>query len=152
MRKSGKIIFGWVLVLLIACPFQPQATRAENIKASSQPTINEHKIITIHNILGIKPLTATIKKGATIIWVNESQDPVEIVFSAKQVSLACKKPTHFITNKDGFFMSNSIPEGAVASLCFVENGKYGYVVKRGTKQNKSLMVDPAQFSGTIIVE
>ncbi len=152
MDKSIKIVSINVFVVLVLALFMIPPSLADDKTAESQPPVKGYKIISIHKMFGVSPGLVNVNKGTTIIWINESHGLVQILFSAKQVALACKNPTNFIIDKDGFFVSNSIPEGSVASLCFVENGKYGYVVKLDSMQKESIMLKPVQLSGTIIVE
>ena len=88
-----------------------------------------NKIITISTYEGIKPTTVTSKPGTTVIWVNYSRTPVEILFLEKKVVLACGSPINFFVGKDGAYESAKIPFGGTASLCFMEKGKYEYVFK-----------------------
>jgi len=64
--------------------------------------------------------------GTTIIWINHSKYPVQVVFLEKQVVLACGSPVNFVVGKDGTYESNKIPSGGTASLCFTEKGRYSY--------------------------
>ncbi len=90
----------------------------EDIKAT--------QIIRLHYSGGITPAVVEIKPGTTVIWVNDSRAPLEIQFQGREVTLACKSPVHFIVDETGSFMSNRIPQGSVASLCFVEKGEFHY--------------------------
>ena len=115
----------------------------------------EVKIIRLHAYGGISPAEAVIKPGTTVVWVNNSRVPLELQFQGKQVTLACKSPVHFIVNDDGSFISDRIPEDSVASLCFVEKGKFHYVLRNVggerafTYPSRS---DIKEFRGTIIVQ
>jgi plastocyanin len=100
----------------------------------------------------INPSMATVKPGTTVIWVNQADSPVEIQFEGKQVTMACQNPVHFVVDDKGSFISNNIPMGAVASLCFIEKGDFNYVVRRALKPSQSYKTTPNEFKGKVIVE
>jgi plastocyanin len=87
------------------------------------------KIVTFSEIDGLRPPELTSKPGTTVIWVNQSDRSIEILFLDKKVVLACSSPTNFFVGKDGAYESNKIYAGNTASLCFVEKGKYEYKVE-----------------------
>lgn len=88
-----------------------------------------NKIISISAREGIKPSTLSSNPGTTVIWVNHSRQPAEILFLDKKVTLACGSPVNFFIGKDGAYESAKIPFGGTASLCFTEKGKFNYVYK-----------------------
>ena len=88
-----------------------------------------NKIITLSTNQGAQPTTLESPTGTTVIWVNQSRDPVEILFLDKKVTLACGSPVNFFIGKDGAYESAKIPFGGTASLCFTETGKFDYVFK-----------------------
>lgn len=88
-----------------------------------------NKIITVSTYQGLQPTTLESSPGTTVIWVNHSRDPVEILFLDKKVTLACGSPVNFFVGKDGAYESAKIPFGGTASLCFTEKGKFEYVFK-----------------------
>lgn len=88
-----------------------------------------NKIISVTAREGLQPATLTSKPGTTVIWVNHSRQPVEILFLDKKVTLACGTPVNFFIGKDGAYESAKIPFGGTASLCFTEKGKFEYVYK-----------------------
>jgi len=100
----------------------------------------------------INPAQAAVKPGTTVIWVNQADSPVEIQFEGKQVTMACQNPVHFVVDDKGSFISNNIPMGAVASLCFIEKGEFNYVVRRALKPSQSYKETPKEFKGKVIVE
>jgi plastocyanin len=87
-----------------------------------------NKIITV-SYEGTRPVTLMSKPGTTVIWVNNSRFPIEILFLDKQVTLACGSPVNFYIGGDKTYESNKIPSGGTASLCFLEEGTYEYKVK-----------------------
>ena len=87
-----------------------------------------NKIITV-GYEGTRPVKLTSKPGTTVIWVNNSRFPIEILFLDKQVTLACGSPVNFFIGNDKTYESNKIPSGGTASLCFMEAGTYEYKIK-----------------------
>jgi len=58
-----------------------------------------NKIITIDSE-GTSPVTLTSQPGTTVIWVNNSRFPIEILFLDKQVTLSCGSPVNFFIGQD----------------------------------------------------
>ena len=123
MRKSLIAII--TLFLVVFC--FPGSSSAAGEEKVSLKVIN--KIIIINEYEEVKPLTITSPPGTTVIWVNHSRTPVEILFLDKKVTLACGSPVNFFIGKDGAYESAKIPFGGTASLCFTEKGKFDYVFK-----------------------
>ncbi len=96
-------------------------------KAAEIKVIN--KIVTLHENEGATPQTLTSEPGTTVIWVNHSRSPIELLFLDKRVALACGSPVNFFIGKDGAYESAKIPFGGTASLCFLEKGRYDYAIK-----------------------
>jgi len=100
----------------------------------------------IMSATAISPKTATIAKGTTVIWLNNSNDNVSIYFSkGKEVEAVCAAPTRFALDAEGKYNSGPLPQGATASVCFIEAGKYQYDVV-GQK------LGGLKTSGTIVVK
>ena len=99
---------------------------AEEKTEEMKPT---NKVVTVSTYEGLNPSTLTSKPGTTVIWVNHSRTPVEILFLDKKVVLSCGSPVNFFVGKDGAYESAKIPFGGTASLCFMEKGKYEYIFK-----------------------
>ena len=127
-----------------------QAEKSEKIQPDKK--IAGTQIIRLHSSGGINPAKATVVPGTTVIWINEADSPVEIQFEGKQVTMACQNPVHFVIDDKGSFVSNNIPLGAVASLCFIEKGEFNYVVRRALKPSQSYKESPAEFKGKITVQ
>jgi len=53
---------------------------------------------------------------------------VKIHFINKKVALACGSPSNFSIGEDGTYETARTPRGGTASLCFLEKGKYTYIV------------------------
>ena len=87
------------------------------------------KIVVLETRAGLSPATLVSKSGTTVIWVNQSKQPAEILFTDKKVTLACGSPVNFFIGKDGAYESAKIPFGGTASLCFTEKGKFEYMYK-----------------------
>ena len=88
----------------------------------------QHTIVRMHYISGLNPAELTVTPGTTVVWVNDARTTVEIQFLDKQVTVACKSPVHFIVDESGAFVSDKVPQGSVASLCFIEPGEYEYIM------------------------
>ncbi len=114
------------------CFTMSSALAAEQDKIVSDQNIKETKIIRLDALGGISPAEVTVRPGTTVVWVNNSRSPLELKFSGKQVTLACKSPVHFLIDDDGSFVSDRIPADSVASLCFVEKGEFKYVLRKST--------------------
>ena len=123
MKRRKRLIVIAVVVVLCSVGFSYAAEeKAEEVKV-----IN--KIVTVKTYEGLMPATLRSQPGTTVIWVNHSSHPVEILFLDKKVVLACGSPVNFFVGKDGAYESAKIPFGGTASLCFTEKGKYEYVFK-----------------------
>ena len=116
--------------------------------------VKQHQIVRIHYVGGITPPELTVEPGTTVVWVNDARAPVEIQFEGKQVTASCKSPVHFIVDEKGSFISNRIPEGAVASLCFVEKGEFNYVTRKAHVGTASYEYRESikEFKGKVIVK
>lgn len=135
----------------------PLSCLAESTESKIQPDKDSkiHQIIRIHYSGAVMPSVLTTKPGSTVVWINDSKSPVEIEFEGKQVTLACKSPVHFIVNEDGSFISDKIPTGSVASLCFIEKGEFNYVARKVVAASPERLGDREriqEFKGTIIVK
>ena len=96
---------------------------------------------------GISPRTATIEKGTTVVWVNNSNGSLGLFFSkGKEVEAVCAAPSRFALDAEGKYNAEGIPAGGVASLCFLEAGKYEYDVVVQEKRTGG------SAKGTIVVK
>jgi hypothetical protein len=68
--------------------------------------------------------------------------------------MACQSPVNFTISKEGTYVSNSIPYGGVASLCFIEPGTFKYIIERARPQveDKFGSGNPFRFEGQIVVK
>ncbi|KPJ58843.1 MAG: hypothetical protein AMJ42_02515 [Deltaproteobacteria bacterium DG_8] len=124
MKRKGLIC---LVTILISIFFLTGLTFAVEEKTEEIKVIN--KIVTISAREGARPETLTSQPGTTVVWVNHSSSPLEILFLDKKVTLACGSPVNFFIGKDGAYESAKIPFGGTASLCFMEKGKYDYIIK-----------------------
>jgi plastocyanin len=149
MKQVMKALAVCVCLMLFAvCSAQAQTAD----KVAPEKKIAGHQVIQLDKISGLDPKLALVKAGTTVIWLNRTDSIAEIQFTGKEVTLACKNPTHFIVDEEGSFVSDRIPPSAVASLCFVEKGTYNYVLKRGPRSSASVKTDLPDVNGTIVVE
>ena len=78
---------------------------------------------------GISPRVATVEKGTTVVWVNNSNGSLGLFFSrGKEVEAVCAAPSRFALDAEGKYNAEGIPQGGTASVCFLEAGKYEYDV------------------------
>lgn len=115
-----------VIVLLCAIAFSGLMVVAQE-EAPATTILN--KIVVVKESQDPIPTTLKVSPGTTVIWVNHSRRPQEILFLDKKVLQACGSPVNFFIGKDGAYESAKIPFGGTASLCFTEKGKYDYQVK-----------------------
>jgi plastocyanin len=131
------------------CSFTNAQAQDEKIVPEMKGT--GHQVIRLNYTFGVDPAKVTVQKGTTVIWMNSGRSIAKIKFTGKQVTLACKSPVHFLVDEAGSFTSNEIPQGAVASLCFVEKGTFDYTVtQEPPAQNPTAA--PRVSKGQIIVE
>ena len=120
MKRS--VIIGACLSLLLV-GFTGQDPVAEEEMGDLTIT---NKIVVVKTFEEPDPVTLFGTPGTTVIWINHSKYPVQVVFIEKQVVLACGSPANFVVNKEGTYESIKIPSGGTASLCFTEKGRYAY--------------------------
>ena len=116
-----------VITLFLVFFSLSELTVAAGKEKASLKVIN--KIVIINKYEEVKPITITSPPATTVIWVNHSRTPVEILFLDKKVTSACGSPVNFFAGKNGAYESGKIPFGGTASLCFLEKGKYNYMIK-----------------------
>ncbi len=151
MKKVMKALAVCVCLALVAvCSVQAQAQTANKVVPEKKS--EGHQVVQINRYFALDPALAMVKPGTTVIWMNLSESIVEIQFTGKAITLACKSPTHFIVDEEGSFISDRIPPSAVASLCFIEKGTYNYVLKRGARATASVKTDLPDVHGTIVVD
>ncbi len=146
--KSKSVI---VIIVVMSFLFLAGAIPYAQEETEEIELITKTVFIKLYEVL--QPPSLTSKRGTTIIWVNNSKFPVQILFINKKVALACGSPSSFSIGKDGTYESARIPRGGTASLCFLENGKYDYKVK----SSRTLMLYKKQTTrkenrGTILIK
>lgn len=112
------------------------------------------QIVRINGLAGVEPLNLIIEPGTVVVWLNQYKiSPVEVMFPDKKVTMACQSPVNFSIAADGTYVSNSIPFGGVASLCFIEPGTFKYVIARARNvQEVPGGANPFRFEGNIVVK
>ena len=124
-----------------------------NTFAGEEQKLNT-QIVRIQGNAGVSPLNLSITPGTVVVWLNDYRiTPVEVMFPDKKVTMACQSPVNFSISKDGTYVSNSIPYGGVASLCFIEPGTFKYVIERARPQMMDeVRGNPFRFEGQIVVK
>ncbi|MCX5905176.1 MAG: hypothetical protein NTV89_17280 [Proteobacteria bacterium] len=111
------------------------------------------QIVRINGQAGVEPLNLLIEPGTVVVWLNQYKiSPVEVMFPDKKVTMACQSPVNFNISKDGTYVSNSIPFGGVASLCFIELGTFKYSIERARNIEEVPRGNPFRFEGQIVVK
>jgi len=130
------------------------AQAEKNSKIEPEQAIKATQIIHLNDTGGIYPADAVVKPGTTVVWRNDSRAQLELQFSGKQVTMACKSPVHFVVDEEGSFVSDRIPADSVASLCFIEKGEYPYVLRNVSSKAyfDEHRTKPQEFKGKIIVK
>jgi plastocyanin len=149
MKKDWPVLIVVCLCFGLLLPLHNLSAQGDKIKPELKTS--DHKVISLKYTFGPTPATATVKQGTTVIWMNGGRSSAKIKFTSKQVAIACKSPVHFVVDEQGTFISNEIPPGAVARLCFVEKGKFDYIVTQETPQTAPTEA-PKEFKGKIIVQ
>lgn len=131
MKRKNLITVTAVLVGLI---FSVNLSYGEEAKDEELKLVNRTvTIITTESARDdmrpvVDPVNLNSAPGTTVIWINFSKTPIELLFLDKKVTLACGSPVNFFVGKDGAYESAKIPFGGTASLCFLEKGKFEYMV------------------------
>jgi hypothetical protein len=98
---------------------------------------------------GASPKTLKVKVGNTAIWINYDPNPVSIRFKTK-IGIACREPVNFYADLFGFYETTGIPQGGIASLCFIYKGTYDYEVRRLAGKGEQRFEEVS--AGQVIVE
>ncbi|MBM4310735.1 MAG: hypothetical protein FJ119_07305 [Deltaproteobacteria bacterium] len=89
-------------------------------------------VVSVPAHAGAEPLILSVRPGTVVIWLNQSCCDIRVMFPDRKVTISCLSPVNFGLTAEGFFTSDPLPPGAVASLCFVQPGSYAYSVARLT--------------------
>ncbi len=136
-----------VLVLFLGGLYPVGSFLAAEEKVEEVKIVN--KMVTI-SYEGLRPARLTSTPGTTVVWVNNSRFPIEILFPDKKVVLACGAPVNFFVDSHGNYESNKIPSGGTASLCFLEKGTYEYRISASTTFYTGRI--QRERKGTIVIE
>ena len=142
-----KLVLAIIAVGFVASLLSGNTFAGEEQKLNTQ-------IVRIQGNAGVSPLNLSITPGTVVVWLNDYRiTPVEVMFPDKKVTMACQSPVNFSISKDGTYVSNSIPYGGVASLCFIEPGTFKYVIERARPQMMDeVRGNPFRFEGQIVVK
>jgi plastocyanin len=124
-RNATALLFIWIITVCLTGGAVAAEAETEELKAAN-------RIVSISTNQGLMPANLTTSPGTTVVWVNHSRDPIEILFMDKKVTLACGSPVNFFIGKDGAYESAKIPFGGTASLCFTEKGRFDYMFKKSS--------------------
>ena len=124
-RNVIVLLFIWITTLCLTGGVVAAEEKTEELKVVN-------RIVSVSTNQGLMPVNLTTGPGTTVIWVNHSRDPIEILFIDKKVTLACGSPVNFFVGKDGAYESAKIPFGGTASLCFTEKGRFDYMFKKSS--------------------
>ncbi len=134
------------VVLAMLCCSLVSGTGAEETR--EEPDIRT-AVVTISAFEGIMPAKVQSKPGTTVVWLNRSRIPAEILFGDKKVVVACGSPVNFFIGQGGAYESGKIISRGTASLCFTEKGSYDYVVKPSETFYRA---GEQEYRGTITIE
>ncbi len=112
----------------------------------------EVKVVNITTDKGLSPATINAKRGTTVIWVNKTFVPQEILFTDKKIVLSCDAPVNFFVGKERAYESGKIPFGGIASLCFIEKGKYEYELRSSKTFYESYAPMKREYKGSITIK
>jgi hypothetical protein len=124
------IMVGLVFFLVSLGNSQPKETPSPGIVPLPVGVEPSYATIIIDAHMGLRPKNLVAAPGTVVIWVNFFRSPIEIVFTGQKVTLACQSPVHFVVGEGGAYISDKIPNGATASLCFIEKGNFKYKASR----------------------
>ena len=144
MKAKGTLV---VITVLMGIIYLTGLLFAAEEKKEELRGVN--KIVVISTDEGLIPANLSSKPGTTVIWVNHSKTPAEILFLDKKVVIACSSPVNFFVGKDGAFESGKIPFGGTASLCFTEKGTYKYILKASST---FYPLQPREHRGVIMIQ
>ena len=148
MMRISKVVF--VTLIMYTVCFFAITSSAEDVPKEIQLTT---KNIFIKNNRVLEPVSLNSSPGTTVVWINTSSFPVEIIFPGKKVSLSCGSPMNFNVDKEGAFHSAIIPRGGTASLCFIEKGTFAYEVESaGTLLMEYGKRERTVSQGTVVIQ
>lgn len=93
------------------------------------PGYGKVEVITVSPTTPPNSLWLNIEQGQTVVWANGIQGFMSIIFSGgTTVRRACGSPTGFHLTEQGEYNATNLNPGGTASLCFIEKGKYRFLV------------------------
>jgi hypothetical protein len=142
-----KLVLAIIAVGFVASLLSGNTFAGEEQKLNTQ-------IVRIGRYEGVSPLNLIITPGTVVVWLNDYKtSPIEVKFPDKQVTMACQSPVNFSISKEGTYVSNSIPFGGVASLCFIEPGTFKYMIEKARPSvDVQSDLNPFRFEGQIVVK
>lgn len=143
--KKGFLI-GSAAVLIMVIGVAAIGTGDEGTK--EDPEVRT-AVVTVSAFEGILPANIQSAPRTTVVWLNRSRIPAEILFLDKKVAIACGSPVNFYIGKGGAYESGKIISRGTASLCFTEKGSYEYVVKPSETFYRA---GEQEYLGTITIE
>lgn len=72
-----------------------------------------------------------------MVWYNQGESPVRIRFLSG-LGIICAPIINFNGDTDVIFISDEIPRGEIASLCFMDEGVFDYEVVRLNNEGQEL--------------
>ena len=112
----------------------------------------EDLIINITSDKGLSPVTFNAKRGTTVIWENKTSEPQEILFTGKKIVSACDTPVNFLVGKEGSYESGKIPLGGIASLRFIEKGRFEYELRSSETISESSSSSKRDYRGSFKIK
>jgi plastocyanin len=97
---------------------------------------------------GVSPNPVKVKAGTTIIWINYDPEPVSIRFKTR-IGYVCGEVVNFYADLFDSYESTGLPQGGIASICFIEKGTYDYEVRRLKGKDKQY---EEVSGGSVIIE
>ncbi len=147
MPAGLKALLGGILIASLA--FQVPWTLAQEVTCHLIPPKATWTITVTGGTLSDP--TLEINRGDKVSWLILDQ-PVTIAFQEEGtlVFLTCASPTPLESGDGGTYLSGVILPGGKVSLCFIEPGRYEYVVSPWLGVD-SLSPGRDTLTGTIIV-
>jgi plastocyanin len=133
-------------VLIMLCGSAETGMGAEETKEGVEIRT---AVVTVSAFEGIMPAKLQSSPGTTVVWLNRSRIPAEILFRDKKVAVACGSPVNFYIGQGGAYESGKIISRGTASLCFTEKGSYDYVVRPSETFYRA---GEQEYRGTITIE
>ena len=152
--KSFKTLFLVCIAICFSFAAITDARETTRNKIDPAKKSTAYKIIHLcsYGDICVCPSGITVKSGTTVIWINQSEMPIKIHFEGKPVTAAGENHIHFRVDNEGSYISNMIPNGARATLKFVEKGRYDYVAETIPGASTDPLRQPREYNGTIIVK